>query len=275
MDVLEAEALERREKRRINAIYIGLLVLLLGCIGLGVYSFKTPESDQTFGFIALLIIFMTALAASSLVFVGLNVGSKEEAFGLPSGSVRALIAIGIMILFVVFGMPVVSSEPKELFKREASVPADQLAAVIKLNNEQGYVVRIADAGGPAGPGGTPAARPATIEIVRMNSVTDAQMDLNKQMLTAIVTLLTTVVGFYFGSRSATDILKAAPVTVSNTEPKPEEEPEPEKTNGNGNGTNGEDTNAGQTGAEGTDIEGGVTDDTATEGTTADDTNSRQ
>lgn len=206
---------EREARRRHLSVWIAMLLLFLGCVGLGIYASRAAEGDQTFSFIALLIIFMTALAASSIVFKALDLGSKEEAFGLPSGSVRAMIAIGIMILFVVFGLPVVSSEPKELSSGEVQVPAEQLPGVIRLNSEQGFVIRVRDLGAaaapPAAPGAAPTpGRPARIEIVRMNTVTDEQMDLNRQLLTAIVTLLTTVVGFYFGSRSATDVIKASP-----------------------------------------------------------------
>jgi hypothetical protein len=211
--IAAAEAAEISERRRMRYIAGALAVLLVGCVGLGIYASLDSDHDQTFNFIALLIIFMTALAASSIIFVGLKMGSTEEAFGLPSGSVRALLAIGIMILFVVFGLPVVTSQPKEVSSEMATLPADQLAAVTKLNTEQGFLVRVHEAGG--------AARPARIEIVRMDTASTAQMDLNKQMLTAIITLLTTVIGFYFGSRSATDAMKTGATTTTATAAQPD------------------------------------------------------
>jgi len=218
-----AAGTERQTRWRHWSTWLALAVLLLGCIGLGIYASARAGGDQTFNFIALLIIFMTALAASSIVFKELDLSSKDEAFGLPTGSVRGLIAVGVMILFVVFGLPVVSSEPKELSSGQVQVPADQLAEVIRLNSEQGFVVRVHDLGRaapPANAAGVPVAadRPARIEIVRMNSVTDEQMDLNRQLLTAIVTLLTTVVGFYFGSRSASDGARAAAPTTTAADP---------------------------------------------------------
>jgi hypothetical protein len=206
------EAANREDRRRMQYIAAALGVLLLGCIGLGIYAAINPDRDETFNFIALLIIFMTALAASSIIFVSLKMGSDQEAFGLPSGSVRALLAVGIMILFVVFGLPMVSpSDPKELSTGTVRVPAEQVDRLIELNSQQGFVVRVRDPGVAATPApapGAPAPRLASLEIVRLNSVSGEQWDLNKQMLTAIITLLTTVIGFYFGSRSATDRIRA-------------------------------------------------------------------
>jgi hypothetical protein len=204
--------------------------LFAGSLALGFFALKVGTQSDIFRFIALLIIFLTALAASSALYTGLSMGSRDEAFGLPSGSMRALLAIGIMILFVVFGLPMITPRQTEVSAKEVSVPVEQLAATIRLNREQGFEVRILDPGvagtassapsqppaqkGAAGNTAAPApatapakagpARPAKIEIVRMTSASAGQTDLNKQMLTAIITLLTTVVGFYFGSRSATD-----------------------------------------------------------------------
>jgi hypothetical protein len=238
VELSAADGADRADRRSMFHIWVAMGILLIGCVGLGVYSWLVPNRDETFNFIALLIIFMTALAASSIIFVSLKMGSNEEAFGLPSGSVRALLAIGIMILFVVFGLPVVSSHSEELSSRQATVPAEQVAEVMRLNKEQGFLVRVLSSTGAAG---TPGAR-TQLEIVQMNSVTAAQMDLNKQMLTAIITLLTTVIGFYFGSRSATDGMAAAPSVVTETKDTSTtvttDPVTPPDVNGNGNGGNG-------------------------------------
>jgi hypothetical protein len=171
-----------------------------------------PEQagGETFRFIALVIIFMAALTLSAAVFVGLKLGNAHEAFGLPSGSVRALLAIGVMILFVVFGLPTVSPDQSEpIMVRESVVPRSELAAALQLHREQGLRLRVLDYGSDAVPATatTPPqiARPARFETYgRLDLRSPEEVDFGKQILTAIITLLTSVISFYFGSRSATE-----------------------------------------------------------------------
>jgi hypothetical protein len=239
----------------------GIVALLLGSLGLGLFQVLTHNDSETYRFISLLIIFIAALAAASAVCAGLNFGSRDEAFGLPSGSVRALLAVGIMILFVVFGLPIVSP-PREanLAPATVAIPVAELQNAVRLYRDEGFTVRILDYGaaaasptggtgrstspgagsnpaaaggagsaigntaGAAGntaapvspspaPVGTAAPAPAAPAVAGMARIeisgapsarSAAELDLGKQMLTAIITLLTTVVGFYFGSKSASD-----------------------------------------------------------------------
>lgn len=196
-------------------VTLGLLVLVGGSVGLGLFAKALGTHSETFRFIALLIIFMTALGASAAVFAGLRMGNSAEAFGLPGGSVRALLAIGIMILFVVFGLPVVNPPLADpIGTRQVPVPAAQVDADVSLYRAQGLTVLILDRGAAevAPTATTPSvpARPARLEISgRPELRSSAATDLAKQLLTAIITLLTTVIGFYFGSRSATEAIRDA------------------------------------------------------------------
>lgn len=190
----------------------GILALLLLAGVLGWIVVVAQSSSETFNFIALVIIFMAAVTLAAAVFVGLKLGNPLEAFGLPAGSMRALLAIGVMILFVVFGLPMVSSQGSDRIEaRDGTVPAAQLPAAIQLHREQGLRVRVIDYGAdPVPAAGTTLARPARPATYQTFGRADLrspeEIDFGKQVLTAVITLLTSVVSFYFGSRSATDVV---------------------------------------------------------------------
>lgn len=184
----------------------------------------SSSADTTFRFIALLIIFMTALATCAAVFGGLRLGNAQEAFGLPTGSIRALLAIGIMILFVVFGLPLVTNDPGSALQPVVvEVPRSDLNQAIQLHREQGLTVAVVNYGNDAttapNTGVLVPATPARIRIFgNATSRSPEQMDLAKQLLTAIVTLLTTVIGFYFGSRSTAEIARDAEAAAGGGSP---------------------------------------------------------
>lgn len=171
----------------------------------------SEPQDATFSFIGIVIIFMAALTVAATIFVGLKLANPLEAFGLPAGSMRALLAIGVMILFVVFGLPMISPQGSDAMEaKEGTVPRAELAAAVQLHREQGLRIRILDYGSDAVPAaGTTqfqAARPARFQTFgRIDLRSPEEVDFGKQVLTAIITLLTSVISFYFGSRSAAEV----------------------------------------------------------------------
>jgi hypothetical protein len=224
----EMQIFQSRVTTRRVYVIGGVLTLVAGSavlIGTIAWDFlgASSSADTTFRFIALLIIFMTALATCAAVYGGLRLGNPLEAFGLPTGSIRALLAIGIMILFVVFGLPLVSNDTSGS-TREALVlvPKAELTQAIQMHRDQGLTVIVTDYG--ADPATNPAgqlvpARSARLRIFgNPTPRSPEQMDLAKQLLTAIVTLLTTVVGFYFGSRSTAEIARDAEAATGGAGP---------------------------------------------------------
>ena len=100
---MTAKTVELRPRPLLSA---ALFVLALSCDALlsrlaGEYriDFRNP-----FWFVALLVIFGTALTLMALVFRSIDMSHRDEAFALPPGTIRTLLAVGIMVLFSVLGL---------------------------------------------------------------------------------------------------------------------------------------------------------------------------
>ena len=193
---------------------VGAVMLGAASISLMVLGSKASaeQSVNALWFVGLLVIVMAGLTFTAMVFGGLGMANKDEAFGLPSGSVRTLLAIGIMVLLVVFGLNFVRSGT-QLFSDvlDIQVPADKLEKESLRYREAGFVPVTVDPGSEAiaatlatsATQAMPAksAMPAKVRLFR-NKLPLEIADLQKQVITAIVTLRTTIVGFYFGSKSS-------------------------------------------------------------------------
>ncbi len=182
------------------------LVVLLALFVWLLTGDKHVDLGNPFWLVGLLVIFGAALTLIAMVFRALNMANKDEAFGLPSGSIRTLLAIGIMVLFAVFGLSFFDSakqaserpRPSEKAVEEVEAPAKGVDEEVKRYESKGFAVVVKSRGSEGPPPVNAQLKLFRVEISRPADIVDMQ----KQMLTAVATLLTTVIGFYFGSRSA-------------------------------------------------------------------------
>jgi len=214
------------ESQRRTGVWVasGLLLLVFGftaALALPAYV----DHSNPFWFLALLVIFSAALALIAVVFRWLGMAAPTEAFALPSGSIRTLLAVGVMMLFVVFGLAAVSINDSGFVSRVSEQPiatamapsaSAALAAEIQRYERQGIaaVVEQADASS------------AVLKLHRIEHYKPAETaDMQKQLITALTTLLTSVISFYFGSRSV-EAVRSAIKRDSAPSPSPSPSPMP-------------------------------------------------
>ena len=58
----------------------------------------TPELAITILIVAAVVILLIGLAITATIFRGLRLANKQHPMGLPEGSIRAVIALGLIIL---------------------------------------------------------------------------------------------------------------------------------------------------------------------------------
>lgn len=144
-------------------------------------------------------VLIVGLGTLVFLFAKLKLADQTQALALPAGSVRslvALIALGLFggLSFLTFGWV---NEP---LKPLHSLPGATIGTIEVLGRDIVAVQR-----------GT--GTDSTVDILNIGAAQSA-MDLVKQVLTTIGSILATIVGFYFGSRVATaaasEALPAAP-----------------------------------------------------------------
>lgn len=204
-----------------NALLImGSTLFMIISIGTILAFALQSLADSALLFVGFLLISMAGLAFLAAVYNALGHDTRSgDAFGLPSGSVRALLAIAIMILFVVFGLPFIrlDSAPSRLSDEPfetVSVPCAAAAADVRRYRNDGIVA----VPNYQSCGMEPNLAP--LKLYRQTrEYSPNQLEFGKQILTAVITLLTTIIGFYFGSQSA-----IAAATAARENPGPRSDP---------------------------------------------------
>jgi len=167
-----------------------------------------------------IMILFGAMALISSLFAGLNLSCESEALALPPGSVRAAIALALIVLFALISVMLYQSLSRP-YKVENLSLAQKTALLQEPRNivlsvlpEPCKPAAPVAASGPAGAASVPAADAAaactgmlfTVHL-RQPPGTEAA-DLAKQLLILIGTLMTSVTSFYFASRSTEANTKA-------------------------------------------------------------------
>lgn len=180
-----------------------IIVLILGGLFLGLYYLvRSPESTalETSGLkfgnevilpviaIVGVILMLAALAGVSLLFARSQLQDKTQALGLPEGSIRAVIALSLIVLFAILTVYLYGNISRPSINRLqgltlpqkneyiAVVPRDRIVGVFPEEGNDLYTILI-EVRNPAGD------------------------DFAKQLLVLLGTLVTSIASFYFGAKA--------------------------------------------------------------------------
>ncbi|MDM0110019.1 hypothetical protein QTH97_34295 [Variovorax sp. J22R24] len=217
-----------------GAFGAGLVLIVLPSIGLYM-GMERISTNSIVGLPVLAIfgimILFGALALIAAVFQKLSLSDRTQALALPDGSIRAVIALALIVLFAIISIMLYQSlaQPYEitpLTKEARDTVVKELSARVMAIRPLDCAVQpppVAPAGGETGATGgetkpsMPAGAPANAIV---NSASDQcatdnkrfsvvvrtppgqeTTDLAKQLLILVGTLMTSVTSFYFASRS--------------------------------------------------------------------------
>jgi hypothetical protein len=218
----------------VMAGWFGVALTILALVALVVIS--GYSNKDSLGYAALTGTGILSIGLIALIVLSRAVGVIEPAaaLGLPRGSIRALLALGLAIVFVSVASWTLGGlfDPVGSLVTEATVANDtERKAYWDRYPASDYIVRETkklDSGAAnKSTAPTDAAKTAPTDAVKKDATTDAAkndasfpkelkiylkrpgaeqalLDLAKQILTISATVLVTIVGFYFGSSTSAD-----------------------------------------------------------------------
>ena len=211
-----------------GAVGAGLVLIVLPCValyfGIDKLSVMPVVGLPILAIFGIMILF-GALALIATLFARLNLSDANQALALPEGSIRAAIALSLIVLFAIISIMLYQSVSKpyviaglgESDKSDmVKDPANHVIAVVPEKCASPLIAMLAD-GSTANATGNFSEKCATQNLrfsvhVRQSPGQESS-DLAKQLLILIGTLMTAVTSFYFASR-ATEPKRSVEPTVS-------------------------------------------------------------
>ena len=145
--------------------------------------------------IAGIILILICLAAIAYVFARMGSGDGTQALGLPPGSIQAVIALSLVVLFAILSIFLFSSmkgQPPRALSGISAADRDKMGRL--ASGFAGFKADVDAKGAATGTFTIYVRDPRDPEL-------DARNDIAKQLLILIGTLMTSAVGFYFGSKA--------------------------------------------------------------------------
>jgi hypothetical protein len=182
-------------------VWIAAIIGIAG-FGLSLLYLKIAENVQTgptAGLESVVLLLAGVAVVTLLLYLGtaivraLDLGSPTEALGMPQGSIRALIAIMLILIFVVIGLVVFG-------KATAGEAHDShgitQAQIDKLRLDGSAILSQDLAATQPNPSGEP-----VYDVKSVSGMTADAHDFGLQLLSTVITLVVAVSGFYFGAQT--------------------------------------------------------------------------
>ena len=181
----------------------GIALILGGGVAIGalIYGFLllNPNASLTKGFEGVIMLVAGFVTVALLLYLGtlvlraLDMGAPGEALGMPEGSIRALIAMSLILIFAIIGIQVFTAGSAG----EPVVSAGVTQAQIDSLRADGAQVIQQTLQTPLP---SPPAAPL-YTITTRTAMSQESHDFGLQLMTTVSTLVVAVAGFYFGSRA--------------------------------------------------------------------------
>jgi hypothetical protein len=175
-------------------LIVGVLVLVIILALILVLFLSSVDTEIEIGIIIVIAVvaLMLLLFIMAAGFNILNLSDAKQALGLPEGSIRAMIALILVLVFIICGTYlfrlVGTGYPNTLTNRTSD----------DLQKIQGKVLHVMP--NPK--------NPENFDVIVQSDLTPDAVKLAQQLTTTIGTLVVAVAGFYFGSTTVSSAVSA-------------------------------------------------------------------
>lgn len=169
------------------AVLAAMVLPLLITAGLPLDIRNEPSVVLPTLIVSALMALMAALTIISLAFAAMNLSDHTQALGLPEGTVRSLIALSLILIFIIVALYLYGSLSSENSYESIAITQADLSLIppeniVKLESQIAGDERVYN---------------VTIAMPK----SEASEDFAQQILTTAATLVVAVAGFYFGTRA--------------------------------------------------------------------------
>ncbi len=204
----QSNAETKRPRLNLSIFVLFAFLLVVGAGGLIGYlepkgNPPNPEIEMGLMIVTAIAALMTLLFVVAAGFSRMNLTDSKQPLGLPEGSIRAMIALFLIMVFIIFGIYLFRVVGSGFYTPiEKDLPAESLDAK-KYQGQSIYIER------------TPADK---YTVYLQTKTSDDGARLAQQLLTTVGTLLVAVSGFYFGSTAVSSAVAAAQGTPTSPNP---------------------------------------------------------
>jgi hypothetical protein len=181
--------------------FVVLVVVVVAAVSLIAFTARAKDiaEDISLPLLAIggVVALLAVLALVSVTFGFFGLSDPTQALALPEGSIRAVIALSLVVLFAILSVFLYRGLAMEGPERTISANQDARDGFL-TNNPNARDVRIEVALGKDGK----EIQPKTYTITYRNTKNPASEDFAKQLLVMLGTLMTAVASFYFGAKTA-------------------------------------------------------------------------
>lgn len=169
------------------AVLAAMVLPLLITAGLPLDIRNEPSVVLPTLIVSALMALMAALTIISLAFAAMNLSDHTQALGLPEGTVRSLIALSLILIFIIVALYLYGSLSRGNSYESIAITQADLSLIpqeniVKLESQIAGDERVYN---------------VTIAMPK----SEASEDFAQQILTTAATLVVAVAGFYFGTRA--------------------------------------------------------------------------